>query len=724
MAALVTNLYDNARLKNVTGSKKYRFTFYVTEEALEDVKGEASEQYGGQNTYHELLPKVIRSVVFPLCSSLMCSNFVLFPIAERALQVKHLHMITGMSPLLYWLINFVFDFLFYMGTALLVVVPVAVFHHDQLSNNDIELIFTLNCLHGYAALPIVYIFSFLFTNPGNGFSVLAIVTFIISATGCLGAVFMEHYADEASSEWWYPVVQTVLQVSRLVPSNSYSRGMIAILQLAEENLLCETGGAELQSRCYNKLTRHQKSLMRCCQNLESQDPSQYVIRPMDVHPYSAFYEVLTLSLEGVLAFVLLLIIEWKLPRISQYLSKPADRDYNVASEKIFSPTAEALKPVKKMEGDTEVVLEEALVERIMTGGLPLVRVPPLLTVHNLHKAYGEPKYIPVLRGLSFTVSSGECFGLLGVNGVGKTTTFRVLTGELLPHEGDAYISGFSLVRDTAKFRRNIGYCPEKDGLLEMMTGRETLLLFGRLKGIAMTSEYLEAQLDIFHLAEFADHLVGTYSAGNKRKLSLCIAMLGLPKLVLLDEPFVGIGSTARTVILNYMGAFQRASNVSFLMSSHSMPEVESLCNRIGIMGSGRLQCLGSLKKLKQKFGKGYTITIKTVPDRRGDVLYERDLQNAINVIFPDADLVNNYENLLEFRVYQVGVCWSEMFIRMARIKKRFKLQNFFITDASLEQIFLSVTRRQACEAATAAAAAGAAMAPDMGAKLVANTLGI
>ncbi|KAH9371289.1 hypothetical protein HPB48_022527 [Haemaphysalis longicornis] len=616
------------------GIKKVPLHFLCDRRSLEDVKGEASEQYVGQNTYHELLPKVIRSVVFPLCSSLMCSNFVLFPIAERALQVKHLHIITGMSPLLYWLINFVFDFLFYMGTALLVVVPVAVFHHDQLSNND------------------------------------------IAATGCLGAVFMEHYADEASSEWWYPVVETVLQVSRLVPSNSYSRGMIAILQLAEENLLCETGGAELQSRCHNKLTRHQKSLMRCCQNLESQDPSQYVIRPMDVHPYSAFYEVLTLSLEGVLAFILLLIIEWKLPRISQYLSKPADRDYNFASEKIFSPTAEALKPVKKMEGDTEVVLEEALVERIMTGGLPLVRVPPLLTVHNLHKAYGEPKYNPVLRGLSFTVSSGECFGLLGVNGVGKTTTFRVLTGELLPHEGDAYISGFSLVRDTAKFRRNIGYCPEKDGLLEMMTGRETLLLFGRLKGIAMTSEYLEAQLDIFHLAEFADHLVGTYSAGNKRKLSLCIAMLGLPKLVLLDEPFVGIGSTARTVILNYMGAFQRASNVSFLMSSHR--EMYST----------------------NGFAKCY------------------------NVIFPDADLVKNYENLLEFRVYQVGVCWSEMFIRMARIKKRFKLQNFFITDASLEQIFLSVTRRQACEAATAAAAAGAANAPDMGAKLVANTLGI
>ncbi|KAH9371206.1 hypothetical protein HPB48_010895 [Haemaphysalis longicornis] len=194
------------------------------------------------------------------------------------------------------------------------------------------------------------------------------------------------------------------------------------------------------------------------------------------------------------------------------------------------------------------------------------------------------------------------------------------------------------------------------------------------------------------------------------------------RLVLLDEPLAGIGSTARRIILNYIAAFQRVANVSFIIGSHSMSEVESVCDRIGIMDGGRLQCLGSLKKLQHKFGKGYTIAVKTLPDRRMDKLYQLDVYRSINLVFPHAELIHTYENLLEFRVYQVGIPWSEMFTRMARIKKRFKLQDFFITDASLEQIFLSVTRRQVSEAAAEAAAADARRTSTVGVKFEAGTL--
>ncbi|KAH9368317.1 hypothetical protein HPB48_004509 [Haemaphysalis longicornis] len=120
------------------------------------------------------------------------------------------------------------------------------------------------------------------------------------------------------------------------------------------------------------------------------------------------------------------------------------------------------------------------------------------------------KHCNQLQGLSFTVRSGECFGLLGVNGAGKTTTFRILTGQILPHGGDAYVAGFSVLNNRPQVHHYMGYCPQRDGLLDMMTGIETLVLYGRLRGVPMTREYLDVLIDIFRLEDIADQLVGTY----------------------------------------------------------------------------------------------------------------------------------------------------------------------------------------------------------------------
>ncbi|KAH9373739.1 hypothetical protein HPB48_016585 [Haemaphysalis longicornis] len=221
------------------------------------------------------------------------------------------------------------------------------------------------------------------------------------------------------------------------------------------------------------------------------------------------------------------------------------------------------------------------------------------------------------------------------------------------------------------------------------------------------------------------HCICTHvrSAGNRRKLSLCIAMMGMPRLLLLDEPYAGMGTTARKRIVSYVSTLQRVAKLSIVLSSHSLSDVEFLCNRIAILDGGRLQCLGSLVHLKEKFGKGYTITVKTYPDKKQDVPYQKEVAEAVMRNFKEADLVHTYEGLLEFRMSRMHLPWSEMFIKMARIKKKFKLQDFFITDTSLEQIFLSVTRKEASDAAAAAAAASS-MPHKSSVSVVGTTLGI
>nr|XP_037272977.1 ATP-binding cassette sub-family A member 17-like [Rhipicephalus microplus] len=653
-----------------------------------------------------MLPKILRSIFFPLISSLMCGNFVMFPIAERALQVKHLHMIAGVSSLLYWMINFAFDFMFYMGTALTILPPLFFIPQTPLMMSDIQLIFLFNLLHGYAALPLIYICSFLFNNPNVGFTTLVISAFIVSSAGCLGAVFVEPYFASAMSSSLVTFIHLALHVLRLLPSYSYSRGMIKILELANENALCRAGGAELENYCHAPDATRRMSLLQCCKHLHEANPYEYAIHPLDVNDYSAYYEVLTLLIEGVVVFILLLCIEsWHL-QLDRWLSLP-EETHHLYVPKLPAPhIAHGLGSGKKRTGklqDTDVLQEDKLVSELALGKAAPATPRPFMYARRLYKAYGYVDTHEVLQGLSFTVRPAECFGLLGVNGAGKTTMFRILTGQTLPHEGDAFAAGFSIVHERQQFQHYIGYCPQRDGLLDLLTGVETLVLYGRLVGVSMTTEYVNTLLDVFHLDEIGEQLVSTYSAGNRRKLSLCLSMLGIPRLILLDEPYAGIATTSRRRIVNYISALQKVTKHSIVLTSHSLVDVEFLCNRIAILGGGRLQCLGSLVHLKQKFGKGYTISVKTYPDRKQDFFYQRQVAEDVRKNFQEAELVHSYEGLLEFRLCHVRVLWSEMFTRMARIKKKFKLQDFFITDTSLEQIFLSVTRKEASEAAAAVA---------------------
>ncbi|XP_042145265.1 ATP-binding cassette sub-family A member 2 [Ixodes scapularis] len=654
---LALSAFNTARLRNLTQNPTATMVFSV--KAHPSVKRDENELVKQQNTYREVMPKVLRSIFFPMVSSLMCSNFVIYPVIERVTQVKHLHFMNGVSSLLYWSANFFWDFMFYLGTALFVLPP---------------LLSQLNYLVGIDT-------PFL---------------------GCLGTVFVEHFAYTINAPLVMVVLEVMLQAMLLVPSFSYSRGMTKILELSSENKICRTGGVNLERVCHTHAIDFKLSLKLCCEVPKGQHPEDATIQALSVHPYSAFYEATTLAVEGLVLFLVLMFVEsrWAF-RVERLLSAPQENVRATATPKLIA------SPTKVMLEDSDAVRENALVDTL-SGSVGRDARPlgpdqrPAMVVSRLTKAYGWWQKKPVLQGLSFVLRTGECFGLLGVNGAGKTTTFRILTGDVLPADGDVFLDGFSIVRQTRLVQAHLGYCPQRDGLVDELTGTETLILHSRLKGVANDADYLEVLFEIFDLADIAGNLVGTYSAGNKRKLSLCLAMVGMPRVLLLDEPYAGIGTTARKRVINYITALQRTAKMSIVLTSHSLTDVEFLCNRIAILGSGRLQCLGSLPHLKQKFGKGVTITVKTYPDKKQDFVYQKDVVTAVKMNFPKAQLAHSYEGLLEFRMTQVSMLWSEMFTLMGKIKRKFKLQDFFITDTSLEHIYRSFTRNETSMAAALA----------------------
>ncbi|KAE9193775.1 hypothetical protein PF004_g20918 [Phytophthora fragariae] len=240
----------------------------------------------------------------------------------------------------------------------------------------------------------------------------------------------------------------------------------------------------------------------------------------------------------------------------------------------------------------------------------------LVFIRNLRQQYaGKPRAKVALKDLCLSIKSGECFGYLGINGAGKSTTMAVLTGQLAPTHGLVTLSGFDLSTSSSAARKSMSYCPQFDALHDLLTVKEQLQLYARIKGIpeAFVNAAVDEQIHELGLAKYRDKLTRGLSGGNKRKVSTAIALLGRPRVVFLDEPSTGVDPSSRRkmwdVIARVCSTDRRDGGACVVLTTHSMEECEALCSRVGILVSGRLKCLGSVEHLKQKFGRGYTVEI-------------------------------------------------------------------------------------------------------------------
>ena len=216
--------------------------------------------------------------------------------------------------------------------------------------------------------------------------------------------------------------------------------------------------------------------------------------------------------------------------------------------------------------------------------------------------------LTAVRGLSFGVKSGECFGLLGINGAGKTTTFRILTGDEIPTAGSAGLLDAWLTNSRSDFLQNIGYCPQFDSIIAQLTGRELLTLMCRVRGVRSAEIPAEVARwsQLLGIQEYLDREAGAYSGGNKRKLNVAMALVAEPPILFLDEPSTGVDPVARRRLWRVIQTVQQ-NGQSVVLTSHSMEECETLCDRLGIMVNGQFRCFGSVAHLKNKFAQGFTL---------------------------------------------------------------------------------------------------------------------
>jgi len=219
------------------------------------------------------------------------------------------------------------------------------------------------------------------------------------------------------------------------------------------------------------------------------------------------------------------------------------------------------------------------------------------------------KSLVAVDAVSFQVAAGEIFGLLGPNGAGKTTTIRILIGLLPPDSGRATVFGFDAARQSMEIRRLAGYVPQQLSADGALTGRENVELFARLYDVPRKPrrQIVSDVLELMGVADAQDRLVSTFSGGMVRRLELAQALVNRPRLLVLDEPTIGLDPIARGDLWDRVLRLRAEVGTTILLTTHYMEEADQLCDRVALMHQGRVQAIGSPDELKAAEGPDATL---------------------------------------------------------------------------------------------------------------------
>ena len=243
----------------------------------------------------------------------------------------------------------------------------------------------------------------------------------------------------------------------------------------------------------------------------------------------------------------------------------------------------------------------------------------VITTTDLKKSFRSRRGpVEAVRGVSINVQRGEIFGFLGPNGAGKTTTLRMLTTLLPIDEGSASVAGYDVGKDPQEVRSHTGFVSQLGGADPLATGRENLLLQGRLYGRSKADvlERSAALMDILDLGEFADRKAITYSGGQRRRLDIALGIVHSPEVLFLDEPTTGLDPQNRANLWEHIGQLRERGTTVFL-TTHYLEEADALCDRLVIMDHGEVVIGGTPRELKREVaGDGVVLTLREAPPER------------------------------------------------------------------------------------------------------------
>ncbi|XP_056019371.1 cholesterol transporter ABCA5-like isoform X3 [Ostrea edulis] len=313
-----------------------------------------------------------------------------------------------------------------------------------------------------------------------------------------------------------------------------------------------------------------------------------------------------------------------------------------------------------------------------------------------------------VRNVSFAVDDGEVFGLLGPNGAGKSTVLNMMVAETGPTRGRVVVGGYDIQSCMSEAFKAMGYCPQHDALVELMTLKEHLTLYATIRGVRedKVNDLADWFIEQLKVQEHANKRSKKLSGGTKRKLSYAISMLGKPRIVLLDEPSTGMDPASKRFLWDTITSSFLNKDRGAVLTTHYMEEADALCSRVGIMVNGKLECLGPTQHLKNKFGSGYLLEVKLkagIANESAESVDQRmdALEEYVFSMFPNAVIVERFGLRAQYKVPKADVhSLAQVFTSLEEGKQTHDMEEYNFSQSSLEQVFLEFAKHQLDENAT------------------------
>ena len=530
--------------------------------------------------------------------ALIPSSFITMFVRERLNNSKHLMRISGMNTTAYWIVNYIFELVKYYLACGVCIYLIWLFGYYR------KYLILLYLLYGPAMVSSTYILSFLFDKESLAQNIVILLNFLIGALGSTVIIMLRGLDNQAKT-----VGKVLEYIFALMPTFCFNFGYDLLL---------------------NRILIYVIDYENTWMFFTDKD----VIKKFNLLLSMIIY----LILEIIIYTILLFVIESKYYNYKKPENKRIKTD--IKDELVLEEIERANDSKISVFYDGKNVSNNSDTSHISNPEYSL-------RLKNIRKEFikngccQKQEKIVAIKNLNFCVEPGECFGLLGLNGAGKTSTFKCITQEFSPKNGTIYINGKDTYNNFDKIKMLIGYCPQYGAIFDYMTVYENLEFYARIKGVKI--KYLKnivyAMIAEMSLNDYTYKVAGKLSGGNKRKLSVAISLLCNPQIVLLDEPSTGIDPEARRFMWSIIHkTSKKGKKSSVIMTTHSMDEAETLCKRMGIMVNGEFVCLGKASQIKEKYGYGYEIDIRIKPLT---IEQQNEYIQIINFIVIDKEHNNN-----------------------------------------------------------------------------------
>lgn len=572
--------------------------------------------------------------------SVTTASFVTYIVREHQTKAKQLQHISGIGVTCYWVTNFIYDMVFYLVPVAFSIGVIAIFKLPAFySGNNLGAVSLLLLLFGYATFSWMYLLAGLFHETGMAFITYVCVNLFFGINSIVSLSVVYFLSKEKPNDPTLELIsETLKRIFLIFPQFCFGYGLIELSQQQAVLDFLKAYGVDYPSETF------------------------------EMDKLGAMF--VALVSQGTMFFLLrLLINEWLIKKLRLFFRK-------------FTSL-----PVMETVDEDEDVRSERL--RVESGAAEF----DLVQLHRLTKTYQLiHKKIIAVNNISLGIPAGECFGLLGVNGAGKTTIFKMLTGDIIPSSGNILIRNKSgSLGHVDSHSSLVGYCPQEDALDDLVTVEEHLYFYARVHGIPEKDikETVHKLLRRLHLMAYKDRSTSMCSYGTKRKLSTALALIGKPSILLLDEPSSGMDPKSKRHLWRIISE-EVQNKCSVILTSHSMEECEALCTRLAIMVNGRFQCIGSLQHIKSRFGRGFTVKVHL----KNNKVSMENLTKFMQLHFPKTYLKDQHLSMLEYHVPVTAGGVANIFDLLETNKTALNITNFLVSQTTLEEVFINFAKDQ------------------------------